>query len=252
MVRSSVSSLATRRQKVKRQPRKYHRCADAQRQRCIRAFLECVNECGDDKEGPASKNFYVLTQISKRLLRERKWQEAKAPLEKIIQFFPGHTGPDNAYWLLAEAHRGLNETNEERSVLTTLANLEADDVDTYSRLMELNAIAKDWAAVAKNAGRYLAVNPLAAAPYRHLAQASEALGRRETAISACKTLLLLDPPDPAGAHFQLARLLHETGAPEAKRHLLQALEEAPRFREGHRLLLEMNRATAPTPPAPKP
>ncbi len=97
------------------------------------------------------------------------------------------------------------------------------------------------------------MNPLVAPPYRHLAQASEALGQRDPAIHACKTLLLLDPPDPAGAHYQLARLLHETGDPAARRHLLQALEEAPRFREGHRLLLEMTKAPKPaapeTPPA---
>jgi len=203
-------------------------------------------EPGDEDLADVSKNFYVLTRHAKKLLRARKWQEAKAPLEKLIQFFPGNTGADNAYWLLGEAHRGLNETNAERLVLTTLANLEADDVDTYSRLMELSAIAKDWGAIATNAERYIAVNPLAAAPYRHLAQASEALGRRDTAISACKTMLLLDPPDPAGAHFQLARLLHENRDPAAKRHLLQALEEAPRFREGHRLLLEMKKTSEPT------
>jgi hypothetical protein len=58
-------------------------------------------------------------------------------------------------------------------------------------------------------------------------------------------MLLLDPPDPVGAHYQLARLLHETGDPAAKRHLLQALEDAPRFREGHRLLLEMTKTAKP-------
>jgi len=203
-------------------------------------------EPGDDDLADVSKNFYVLTRHAKKLLRARKWQEAKASLEKLLQFYPGNTGADNAYWLLAEAHRGLNETNDERVVLTTLSSLEADDVDTYSRLMELSAAAKDWGAVATNAERYLAVNPLAAQPYRHLAQASEALGRREEAISACKTLLRLDPPDPAGAHFQLARLLHEAGDPGAKRHLLQALEEAPRFRDAHRLLLEMTKTAQPS------
>ena len=131
---------------------------------------------------------------------------------------------------------------------TTLSNLEADDVDTFARLMDLSAAVKDWGAVATNAERYLAVNPLVAPPYRHLAQASEALGRREAAISACKTMLLLDPPDPAGAHYQLARLLHEAGDPAAKRQLLQALEEAPRFRDAHRLLLEMTKAAKPPEP----
>jgi len=41
-------------------------------------------------------------------------------------------------------------------------------------------------------------------------------------------------------HFRLARLLRQRSDPAAKRHALQALEEAPRFRDAHRLLLEIN------------
>jgi len=211
-------------------------------------------EPGDDEEGAASKNFYVLTRVAKKLLTQKKYQEAKAPLDKLLQFFPGNTGPDNCYALLAAAHRGLNETNDERIVLTTLAALEADDLDTYARLMELGAERKDWGAVATNATRYLAVNPLVALPYRYLAEAAEKLNQPESAIAASTTLLQLDPPDPAGTHFLLARLLHQKGDARAKRHLLQALEEAPRFREAHRLLLEMipKTAAAPPPPAERP
>ena len=34
-------------------------------------------------------------------------------------------------------------------------------------------------------------------------------------------------------------LLHSRGTDAAKRHVLQALEEAPRFRDAHKLLLEI-------------
>ena len=76
-------------------------------------------------------------------------------------------------------------------------------MDTFARLMELNSAIKDWPAVSQNAGRYLAVNPLVALPYRHLAQASEALEQRDTAIRACKTLLLLDPDRAQGRRARL-------------------------------------------------
>lgn len=204
----------------------------------------------EDDDGPMSKNFYVLTRVAKKLLTQKKYEEAKVPLEKLMQFYPGNTGPENCYVLLAAAHRGLNETNEERVVLATLSALSADDLDAYARMMELSAEAGDWGAVATNALRYLAVNPLVALPYRHLADAAERLGQHESAVAACTTLLQLDPPDLAGAHFQLARLLYQTQDPGAKRHLLQALEEAPRYREAHRLLLEMTSKTATSPPAP--
>jgi tetratricopeptide (TPR) repeat protein len=201
-----------------------------------------------------SKNFYVLTRYSRKLLRDKKWEEAKEPLQKLQRAYPNQTGPDNAYTLLAEAHRHLNETNEERQVLTRLAIQQSDAIEAYERLMTLEKANGNWRGVATNAQRFLAVNPLVAAPYRYLAEASEALGDRDTAIRACRTLLRLDPPDPAGAHFQLARLLHESRDPAARRHLLQALEEAPRFRAAHRLLLEMNAGseTNRIPPAPTP
>jgi hypothetical protein len=117
-------------------------------------------------------------------------------------------------------------------------------------MMELGTERKDWGTVATNATRYLAVNPLVALPYRYLADAAEKLNQPESAIAASMTLLQLDPPDPAGTHFLLSRLLHQKGDAGAKRHLLQALEEAPRFRDAHRLLLEMTAKTAAVPPPP--
>lgn len=214
---------------------------------------ETVAKIQEELPTGSLKNFHLLHRQAKKFLDEKKWQEAIAPLEKLIELYPGHTSPGNAYEQLAQAQRGLNNTNAERATLSQLAQRSADAVDAYARLTELGTLAQDWPVVAKNAERSLAVNPLLAAPYRALAQASEALGKTNEAIRAGQTLLLLDPPDPAGAHFQLARLLHQTGDAGAKRHLLQALEEAPRFRAAHKLLLEMagTNTNAP-PPAPRP
>ena len=136
-------------------------------------------------------------------------------------------------------HRELKDTDAERETLSRLAALDADATDSFLRLMELSEDAKDWPAVVQNAERFLAVNPLLPQPYRHQARASEELGRTDAAVEAYQKLLLLDPPDPAEVHFRLARLLRKTGDPAAKRHVLQALEEAPRFREAHQLLLEI-------------
>ena len=62
-------------------------------------------------------------------------------------------------------------------------------------------------------------------------------------------MLKLDPPNPADTHFQLAQLLHQSGDPEARRQVLQALEEAPRYRDALALLLDINRPPAPAPAA---
>jgi tetratricopeptide (TPR) repeat protein len=184
-------------------------------------------------------NYYVLMHRAKVFLDEQQWEQAKEILQRLVDSYPDQRGPESAYLLLAEAHRGLNESREERAVLTKLALVDADAVNAYSRLMELDRDREDWEGVQHNAQRYLAVNPLVAEPYRCLADAAEALGQTTNAIAACQNLLLLDPADPAGLHCRLARLLYQTGNPAARRHVLQALEEAPRFREAHQLLLDI-------------
>ncbi|MBI5800595.1 MAG: tetratricopeptide repeat protein [Verrucomicrobia bacterium] len=198
------------------------------------------------------KNFHVLTQQSKKLMTEKKWAEAKEPLKKLIENYPTHTGGDSALWLLAQVHRELKETSQERELLSKLAALDADAVDAYLRLIELAAATKDWPVVAENARRYLAVNPLVPQPHRWLARASEELKQPQEAIAAYQTVLLLDPPDPADVHFRLATLFTTTDAKSAKQHVLMALEEAPRFRAAHELLLKLAATEKPSQTESKP
>lgn len=187
------------------------------------------------------ENYYELFDRARELMRAKSWAEAKTPLKRLIEQVPAQTGADNAYVLLAFAHRQLGETNEERQVLSQAAEIDGDDTETFERLMEMGKAAADWPEAKRNAERFVAVNPLVPQPYACLAQSAEELGETNEAISAWRTLLLLDPPDPAQAHFRLGRLLHRKGDPAAKIHVLKALEEAPRFREAQKLLLQMDR-----------
>ena len=51
---------------------------------------------------------------------------------------------------------------------------------------------------------------------------------------------MLDPLDRAQHHFRLAQLLlTDQQLPAARQHVVRALEEAPRYRAAHRLLLEI-------------
>ncbi len=190
-------------------------------------------------------NLAGLQALAAKLMNERRWQEAKKPLEELIRLYPENTSADNAYRLLAEVHRELGEAEAERSVLETLAAIDGDAPDVYMRLMDLCEEAEDWEGVARNAERTLAVNPLIRAPHRRLAEAAERLDTPERAIQSYRALIRLDPIDPAETHFRLARLLKEQGdLTGARRQVLMALEEAPRFRAAHRLLLDLVEQTA--------
>jgi tetratricopeptide (TPR) repeat protein len=192
-----------------------------------------------NSEAEPGTNFWRLVQRAEDLVESKKWAEAKAPLEKLVKLYPEFIGPDCAYRLLAAAHRELGETNAERQVLAQLAARDDSALGAYRRLMELGAAAKDWPEVAKNAQRYTAVDPLVALPYKYLGQAADELGDTKNGIMAYRAMLALDPADPAEVHFKLAKLLQKEGNPEAKRQVLEALEEAPRYREALKLLLEI-------------
>ncbi len=187
-------------------------------------------------------NFIGLLQQGQAALAEKKWPEAVEPLKRAIELYPDYTGGDNAYAMLATAYREQGKAQEERKTLEGLARRDADAVETYLRLIELALEEKDWPAVRVNALRVLAVNPLLRAPHERLAQACEQLDDAQQAIASYRVSLSLDPIDPAQTHFALANLLLTSGDRQAaRRHVLQALEEAPRFRAAHRLLLQLVR-----------
>jgi len=184
-------------------------------------------------------SFWALTLHANNLLADRKWEQAKKPLKKLISLYPQYTDEGNAYRLLAEVHHNLGETKQEPRVLSDLAMISSDAADAYERLMEIGMEQENWQQVVENGQRYLAVYPLLAAVHWRLGRANEELGRDEQAIESYRHLLLLDPADPADVNYRLARLLRHRDPSAAKRHILEALAEAPRFRQAHRLLLEI-------------
>jgi tetratricopeptide (TPR) repeat protein len=190
-------------------------------------------------------NLAGLRLLAAEWIKQQQWQKAQPPLEQLIHLYPEDTSADNGYRLLARVHQELKDASAERAVLEKLAALDDDAVDVYRRLSELCEQAEDWQGVARNAERILAVNPLLRAPHRELAQAAERLGDRRRAIQAYRAVLRLDPTDPAETHYRLAQLLKEQGdLTAARRQVLMALEEAPRFRDAHRLLLELVEGSA--------
>jgi tetratricopeptide (TPR) repeat protein len=184
-------------------------------------------------------NFWALTLYAKALLANRKWTEAKEPLEKLIALYPQYAGEDNGYRLLAEAHRQLGETEQEREVLGKLAMISSDASYAYGRLLEIATEQEDWQGVLRYGEKSMAVYPMLAQLHRQLGWANEELGRDEQAVKSYQRLLLLDPADPADVNYRLGRLLQHKDPAGAKRHVLLALAEAPRFRQAHRLLLKI-------------
>ncbi len=204
-----------------------------------------------EKAEKKTDNYWALSLQAQQLMEAKKWEEARVLLTKIAALNPAEKGADTPYRPLVAVLRELGDATAERAALTKWAAIDDEAPEAYLRLMELGAAVSDWPVVTINAERFLRVNPLVASPWRYLAQASTATNDTSTAIAALRTLLQLEPADPAAVHFQLAQLLHQTGAnDDARRHTLLALEEAPRYREALKLLLEL-RGPEALAPAPK-
>ena len=200
-------------------------------------------------EASHPENYYVRMQKAMDLMRAKDWAKARPILESLAQSYHGESKAANPLWKLAATERHLGDTNAELATLQQFAAQESDFAELFNRLIDLCGQKQDWASVTNYAERLLAINPLSPVPHRALAEAGAALGNNGLAITAYRKLLLLNPPDPVEAHFQLAKLLHARGDSdsEAKRNVLQALEEAPRFRDAQRLLLDLETNT----PAPQ-
>ena len=187
-------------------------------------------------------NYPALQRLARQFVAEKQWERAVQTLETMRSLYPRDTAVDSLYGLLAAIHRALGETDKERSVLDTLADLTDDNVDVLSRLAELTADSGDWELTKKYAVRWLAVSPLQPAPHRRSAEAAEKLHDDRLAIDSYRALLLLNPVDTADLHLKLATAFERLDdLPAARRHALLALEETPRFRDAHKRLLEIIR-----------
>jgi hypothetical protein len=186
------------------------------------------------------KSFHGWRRLAARLVTEQKWARAKHAIGKLKGLYPEYVGPENAYTMLATVARRLSDPAAERQALQELTARDGSASPALLRLLELDETAGDWPSLAKDARRLLAVNPLIPAPHRQLARAAEQLGATDEAVAAYRAVVLLDESDPAEVHYRLARLLSQQGnRDEARREVLKSLEEAPRFLDAHRLLLEL-------------
>lgn len=188
-------------------------------------------------------NYFTLTARAMALIRGEEYEKARELLNKLMEAYPNDISPNGSMRMMAKVHRELDEAEEERKLLVRLALQDADGLDVCSRLLELEAERENWTGVRRFASRYLAINPLMAKPYRFLAEANEKNKDTKKAIEAWRKVLLFEPTDPAEVHFRLAtQLAEDKQNTAARREVLKALEEAPRYRDAHRLLLKLSQS----------
>lgn len=187
----------------------------------------------------AHPEYYPVGLAAVRPMLEADPVAAEAELLRLVELFPHDTDPAGARKVLAALYRRQHRGMEERSLLEAHLTVTADDIDAALRLLELCLQQEDWTA-AVGAGRtVLAIDPAQGAVLRQLADAAERASDSQMAIDCLRGLLELEASHAPVWRLRIARQLRTDDPQEARRQLLLALEEAPRFRTALRLLLEV-------------
>ena len=198
-----------------------------------------ANELAELLEQP-QHNYWLMQRLAQAWIDNEQWHRAQELLENLHASYPTDTSPLNAARQLARVYRRLDDPDAERRVLTALAELDGDATDVYLRLMELAAEQEQWETLRQQALRLLAVNPLIPPGHEMLSLAGERLQRFDEVIGAQRAMLQMNPADPARVHYRIASALKELQqTSEARREVLQALVDAPRYRRAQQLLLDL-------------
>jgi tetratricopeptide (TPR) repeat protein len=197
----------------------------------------------DDLSGAGwaqSTNNLVLRNASAALLEKNDWAGAEKVLQRWLSLHPGPDGSDQPWAWLARVQRELGCVEDEAKLLAAWADRDSEAVDAYDRLIVLAINRGDWAEVEKQALRAIGVNPMRWETYERLAQAQEQLMRPASAARAWARVVALHPPHVVAARYDWARMLFASGdRPSARQQVLEALEEAPRFKNAQNLLLQL-------------
>ncbi len=191
-----------------------------------------------------ARNFYVRLQQVQATMADEDWAKARDQLQAINATGLYLPGPDNPYLLLAKVCAHLKDSAGEQAALMTVAAHAADSLEAANRLLEIAQSEKDWPKVAQWADASIAIHPTAASAWRALLDAREQLQQSPAGIEAGLALLALEPPDMAQLNFRVAKMMQPTDVNGARRHVLQALEDAPRFRAAYDFLATLPPAAA--------
>ena len=194
-------------------------------------------------------NFPALMTQASLLLQENRQEEAEAALKKLVEQVPGDASTNGPRRLLADAYRKRGETEQEAAILTEHLARTADDLEAAMQLQDLCIEAKQLERVIEQGQTIFGIDPFQIAAIQKTLAAAETLKQNEVAAAQLSSLLELQSEDAPRLHYRIARIQQETDSIQSRRHVLRALEQAPRFREAHALLLEPKRAETATEPA---
>jgi tetratricopeptide (TPR) repeat protein len=171
---------------------------------------------------------------------QQKYKQAVEHLEFLLAKNAATSEEGGVLEMLATCYRQLDDPQKERATLEKLFSVSPDALPGLERFIEMEKKEQNWSSVRESAVQALEIQPFSSGLHESIVTACGELDQREQAIDSLVALQAMDPVDVAGLNYQLAQSLAADGQTEAaKSCLVDALLMAPRYRDAHRLLLEI-------------
>ncbi len=191
------------------------------------------------KDNPG--DFWANLSLGRLLRKEGSLAGAEIYLKDAQRSFPQYVEEGNSYQLLGEIYGELKRNDEALAQFRNWSLVDGSALDPLAAAARIYLDRKDWASATEVLSLSIYIDPYDLQVFKKLGDAAMACGKWSTAIDAYRSLAGSKVADSAGAHFDLARALLESGnRPESKREVLKALEIAPSYREAQELLLSLS------------
>ncbi len=187
------------------------------------------------------EDFFANLELGEQLREEKSYSAAETCLKKAESLFPEYVEQGNPYEILGEIYLEQGREGDALAQFTGWTRYDENSVLPLNRAAEIFRKRKDWANEAKVLDLSVYIDPYDPKVHSLLGESAVEAANWPAAIAAFQVLLGLNPPDPAGAHYNLAQAYFGAGKKtEAKRETLRALEIAPTFEKAQQLLLKLN------------
>ena len=194
----------------------------------------------DPKAVQQNPNHYTagLTAAA-ALIRADQLDAAEKKLLQLIKLYPEESSPGGARRILAVVYKKQQKTEQQADILAGHLQRSCDDLEAAVELLSLQVTAEQWLPALETSHLVMAIDPLQPHVLRQIHTVAVATNNDDLAIDVLTGLLELDPADAARTHFLIAQILKSEDAEQSRRHVLLALEQAPRYRAAHKLLLHL-------------
>ena len=185
-------------------------------------------------------NYFLNLELGRRLVDSSREAEATAYLDRAIEIFPYFSDRGSPYDLLLEIHQKAEREDLIVDLLRSWWRVDPRFGDNAIQLAELIRRQGDLQEAVRYLEEVMYVDPLRPDVHQSLGELYLQDDRPRDAAQEFRVLLSLGTPDPAAAHYGMARAFWQAGDRQAaRRQVLHSLEIAPNYKEAQLLLLQI-------------